>query len=85
MIFYLDSIACCSYQSAPLPTRIGLKPEPLQGEIIIRLFITPILGLLLSSAVNLTIGSPRLRSGQAVNCQLSTVNCQLNKQPLAKT
>ncbi|WP_293338126.1 hypothetical protein [Microcoleus sp. CAWBG58] len=35
------------------------------GEIKIRLFVTPILGL------------TRRGSSQTVNCQLSTVNCQL--------
>ncbi|WP_293239632.1 hypothetical protein [Microcoleus sp. PH2017_32_RDM_D_A] len=40
-----------------------MKASPRSGEIKIRLFITPILGLL-----------GRGRS-QTVNCQLSTVNC----------
>ncbi|MCC3422628.1 MAG: hypothetical protein JGK12_01555 [Microcoleus sp. PH2017_01_SCD_O_A] len=43
------------------------SPKPERGEIKIRLFITPILFLL-----------GRGRS-QTVNCQLSTVNCQLLK------
>jgi CheY-like chemotaxis protein len=49
-----------------LPERIGLKPEPRSsGEIKRRLFITPILFL------------PGRGRYLAVNCQLSTVNCQL--------
>ncbi|WP_293239638.1 hypothetical protein [Microcoleus sp. PH2017_32_RDM_D_A] len=40
-----------------------MKASPCSGEIKIRLFITPILGL-------------KGRGGsQTVNCQLSTVNC----------
>jgi len=50
-----------------LPERIGLKPEPRSGKLKRRLFITPILGL------------PGRGRYLAVNCQLSTVNCQLNR------
>ncbi|MCC3548017.1 MAG: hypothetical protein JGK32_02645 [Microcoleus sp. PH2017_31_RDM_U_A] len=44
------------------------SPPARSGEIKIRLFISPILGLPLSSVLN--------RS--TINCQLSTVNCQLS-------
>ncbi|MEG4530010.1 hypothetical protein [Microcoleus sp. D2_18a_D3] len=57
-----------------LPKRIGLKPEPLHGEIKRRLFITPILGL---------PGRGRYQLS-TVNCQLSTVNCQLNEWAIEK-